>query len=77
MMEKSISGYLQGTVQSVQSLLDNSKETNGPEGTVASKTIRFVNIINQGLARLQSNITKINRELTVKKDVLLFFFREA
>ena len=51
---KSVSGYLQGTVQSVQTLLGNSKETNGPEGAVASKTIRSVNMINQGLARLQT-----------------------
>ena len=68
---KSVSGYLQVTVQSVQTLLGNSKETNGPEGTVASKTIRSVNMINQGLARLQSNIAKINPELTVKPEALL------
>ena len=68
---KSVSGYLQGTVQSVQILLGTSKETNGPEGTVASKTIRSVNMINQGLARLQSNIAKINPELTVTPEALL------
>lgn len=55
----------------MQTLLDNSKETNGPEGTVASKTIRSVNMINQGLARLQSNIAKINPELTVNPEALL------
>ena len=70
-MMKSVSGYLQGTVQSVQTLLGNSKETNGPEGTVASKTIRSVNMINQGLTRLQSNIAKINPELTVNPEALL------
>ena len=64
-MIKSVSGYLQGTVQSVQTLLGNSKETNGPEGTVASKTIRSVNMINQ------SNIAKINPELTVNPEALL------
>ena len=63
-MMKSVSGYLQGTVQSVQTLLGNSKETNGPEETVTSKTIRSVNMINQGLTRLQSNIAKLNPELT-------------
>ena len=68
---KSVSGYLQDTVQSVQTLLGNSKETNGPEGTVASKTIRSVNMINQGLARLQSNIAKINPELRVNPEALL------
>ena len=45
--------------------------TNGPEETVASKTIRSVNMINQGLARLQSNIAKINQELTVNPEALL------
>lgn len=70
-MMKFVSGYLQGTVQSVQTLLGNSKETNGPEGTVASKTTRSVNMINQGLARLQSNITKINPALTVNPEALL------
>ena len=54
-MMKSVSGYLQGTVQSVQTLLGTSK-TNGPEGTVASKTI---------------NIAKINPELTVKPEAPL------
>jgi len=52
----------------VQTLLSNSKETNGPEGTVASKTIRSVNMINQGLARLHS---KINPELTDNPEALL------
>ena len=68
---KSVSGYDQGTVQSVQTLLFNSKETNGPEGTVASNTIRSVNMINQGLARLQSNIAKTNPELIVNPEALL------
>ena len=70
-MMKSVSGYDQGTVQSVQTLPFNSKETNGPEGTFASNTIRSVNMINQGLARLQSNISKINPELTVNPEALL------
>ena len=70
-MMKSVSGYDQGTVQSVQTLLFNSKETNGPEGTVASNTIRSVNMINQGLARLQSNIAKINPAFTVNPEALL------
>jgi len=52
----------------VQTLLSNSKETNGPEGTVASKTIRSVNMINQGLARLHS---KINPEFTDNPEALL------
>ena len=70
-MMKSVSGYLQGTVQSVRTLLGNSKETNGPDGTVGSKTIGSVNMINQGLTRLQSNIAKINPELTVNPEALL------
>ena len=49
----------------------HQQETDGPEGTVASKTIRSVNMINQGLARLQSNIAKINPELTVKPEAPL------
>ena len=49
----------------------HQQETDGPEGTVASKTIRSVNMINQGLARLQSNIAKINPELTVKPEASL------
>ena len=70
-MMKSFSGYLQGTVQSVQTLLGNSKETNGPKGIVASKTIRSANMITQGMTRLQSNIAKINPELTVNPEALL------
>ncbi|KAJ7370578.1 hypothetical protein OS493_031313 [Desmophyllum pertusum] len=55
------------TVQSVQTLLDTNKQTNGPEGTIASKTVRSVDMINQGLARLQRNITKMKPELTVNQ----------
>ena len=40
-------------------------------GTVESKTIRSVNMINQGMARLQSNIAKINPELTANPEALL------
>ena len=42
---KTVSGYLQGTVQSAQTLLDRNRHTNGPEGTVASKTVKSVHMI--------------------------------
>ena len=70
-MMKTVSGYLQGTVQSAQTLLDRNRQTNGPEGTVASKTVKSVHMINKGLARLHSNITKINPELTLNPEALL------
>lgn len=70
-MMKTLSEYLQGTVQSAQTLLDRNRQTNGPEGTVASKTVKSVHMINKGLARLQSNITKINPELTLNPETLL------
>ena len=44
-MMKTVSGYLQGTVQSAQTLLDRNRHTNGPEGTVASKTVKSVHMI--------------------------------
>ena len=68
---KSVSEYLQGTVQSVQTLLDTNKQTNGPEGTIASKTVKSVDMINQGLERLQRNIMKMKPELTVNPEALL------
>ena len=68
---KTVSGYLQGTVQSAQTLLDRNRQTNGPEGTVASKTVKSVHMINKGLARLQSNITKINPELSLNPEAFL------
>lgn len=61
--------YLQRTVKSVQTLLDTSQQTNGPKGTIAAR--QSVDMINQELARPQSKIKKINRDLAVNPEALL------
>jgi hypothetical protein len=43
---KTVFDYLQNTVHSVQTLLGTSKKINGPEGTIASKTVKSVSMIN-------------------------------
>lgn len=44
-------GYFQGNIQSVQPLLGKNKE-----GTIASKAVKSVNMISQGLTRLTKKL---------------------
>ena len=68
---KTVFDYLQNTVQSVQTLLGTSKKINGPEGTIASKTVKSVGMINEGLMRLTKNIEMINPVLAFNPEALL------
>ena len=64
-------GYFQGTIQSVQTLLGTNKQTNGPEGTISTKSVKSVKMISQGLTRLRPNINEINSEQKANPEVLL------
>ena len=55
----------------MQTLLGTNKKTNGPEGTIASKTVKSVAMINQGLVRLTKNIRTINPDLVLNPEALL------
>ena len=56
-----------GTVSFVQTLTGTTRKTNGPEGTVASKTTDSVAMIRRGLL----NIEKLNAEAKVTPERLL------
>ena len=56
---------LKGTVSSVQTLTGTTRKTNGPEGTIASKTTDSVAMIHHGLHKLSLNIGKLNPEAKV------------
>lgn len=43
--------------------------TNGPQGTVTSKTARSVSLVEKGLARLENIFAPINPEFKIKPEV--------
>jgi glycine cleavage system H lipoate-binding protein len=67
----SVSSYLQGTVDSVRMILNTTKKTNGPEGTIASKTVESVKMIKEGFTRIGRNVSQINTDVKIKPESLL------
>ena len=63
--------FLKGTVSSVQALTGTTRKTNGPEGTVASKTTDSVAMIHHGLHKISLNIEKLNPKAQVNPESLL------
>jgi hypothetical protein len=62
---KALLNYLKTTVFDVQQLLGNDKVTNGPEGTVAYKTVYSVEMIYNGLVELGELLHKVNPSFVV------------
>ena len=48
-MVKVVSSYMKSTVSSVQEILNSNGTRNGPQGTVASKTVKSVYLVEKGL----------------------------
>ena len=68
----SVSRYLRTTVSSVQALLGSEKITNGPDGTVANKTVLSVSMLANGIARIATNVRALNHRCgQVKPESLL------
>ena len=53
----SLDVFLKGTVSSLQTLTGTTRKTNGPEGTIASKTTDSVAMIHRGLHKLSHRKT--------------------
>ena len=66
-----VSNYLLDTGKTVKSKLDTTRELNGPEGTISSKTLKSVIMIKNGLIRISDNIKKININVEVNPQALL------
>ena len=66
-----VSNYLLDTVNTVTSKPDTTRELNGPEGTISSKTLKSIIMIKNGLTRISDNIKKINIDVEVNPQALL------
>ena len=54
-MMKGVSSYIKLTVSCVQEVRHSHGITNGPQGTVASKTVKSVHLVEKGLNKLRLN----------------------
>ena len=55
-----VSNYLLNTVNTVKSKLDTTRELNGPEGTISSKTLESVIMIKNGQALLTVKVENLH-----------------
>ena len=55
-MVKDVSAYIKYKVLSVRKIRNSNKVTNGPQGTVASKTAKSVHLVEKGLNKLSLNL---------------------
>ena len=70
-MVKDVSAYIKSTVLSVQEIRNSNKVTNGPQGTVASKTAKSVHLVEKGLNKLRLNIAEVNPTYKIEPEVCL------
>ena len=56
---------LNSTVYSVQEIRNSDGTTNGPEGTVASKTVKSVQLVEKGLQKLLVDLREVNLHLEI------------
>ena len=70
-MVKDVSAYIKSTVLSVQEIRNSNNVTNGPQGTVASKTAKSVHLVEKGLNKLRLNIAEVNPTYKIEPEVCL------
>ena len=61
---KSVADYIKCTVDEVKEITQKNT-TNGPEGTVSSKTASSVQMVADGVQKLNNNIQLLNRDFSV------------
>ena len=68
-----VSAYIKSTVLSVQEIRNSKKAMNGPQGTVASKTVKPVHLhlVEQGLNKLKINWAELNPTHKIESEVFL------
>ena len=70
-MVRDVSAYIKSTVLSVQEIRNSNKVTNGPQGTVASKTAKSVHLVEKGLNKLRLNLAEVNPTYKIEPQVCL------
>ena len=70
-MVKDVSSYIKSTVSSVQEIRNSGGTTNGPQGTVASKTVKSVHLVEKGLNKLRLNLAGVNPSFKIEPEVCL------
>ncbi|XP_078361460.1 uncharacterized protein LOC144645790 [Oculina patagonica] len=71
LMVKDVSSYINSTVSSVQEIRNSNGVTNGPQGTVASKTVKSVHLVEKGLNNLRLNLAEVNPNFNMEPKVCL------
>ena len=70
-MVKAVSSYCNGTVENVKSRNGITSTTNGPQGTIAAKTVVSLSLLENGLERLDKNIDVLSPTFSIKPEVCL------
>ena len=70
-MVKEVSSYCNGTVENVKSRTGITSTTNGPQGTIAAKTVVSLSLLENGLERLDKNIDVLSPTFSIKPEVCL------
>ena len=63
--------YCNGTVENVKSRSGTTSTTNGPQGTIAAKTVVSLVLLENGLERLDKNIDVLSPTFAIKPEVCL------
>ena len=71
-MVKVVTSYCNGTVENVKSRNGITSTTNAPaQGTIATKTVVSLNMLENGLRRLDKNIDVLSPTFSIKAEVWL------
>ena len=70
-MVKAVSSYCNGTIENVKASRALTSTTNRPQGTIAAKTATFLNLLENGLERLDKNIDTSSPGFSIKPEVCL------
>ena len=66
-----VSAYIKSTVLSMQEIQNSKKLTDGPQGTLASKTAKPVHLLEKGLNKLRINLAEVNLTHKIESEVCL------
>ena len=65
------STYYKCTVDDVKTTINSNRVTNGPEGTISTKTATSLELVEKGLEKLDMNFTEVNPDFKIKPEVYL------
>jgi len=70
-MVKVVSSDCNGTVENMKSRNGITSTTNGPQGTIAAKTVASLSLLENGLERLDKNTDVLSPTFSIKPDICL------